>query len=406
MELLLLYLLAFSNFHGCALAPDNLTGYVVTLDTILVLKTTDGGATWHPLNTTASRKFFDVTCTDANHVWTCGVIGEIMHSPDGGNTWIMQSTGASKYLTRIEFYDNQYGWSVGGDGVVTRTRDGGETWDQYFTPFYLAEFYGLAFLDTLTAFAVAGWPDHYELEEGYIVKSTDGGIRWTLLKQSTGFEDYLDICALNDSILVVVGGNDTTLEPIILRSTDGGNTWDSITNIPQGARYLRAVDCVGNKIWAVGRTGTIIYSEDGGITWTLQHSPCDTTLFDVDFSDELHGIACGYNYILYTTDGGQTWHNGVISAIPEENTEKAPFSILNPVFSKELYVKFEKSGSPFKVIVADVSGKIVLKEDLIGNKMWTWNGKNQLGKTLSPGVYIITVESSRRDYTKKVVKMR
>ncbi len=342
LSLLFSIILSFSNFHGCALSPDNLTGYVVTLDTVMVLKTTDGGATWFRLQTTASRKFFDVATPDGMRIWTCGIIGEIMFSPDGGNTWTMQITGVSKYLTRIEFIDSLRGWAVGGDGVIARTLDGGEYWEQYFTPWYIAEFYGVNFVNHLVGFAVAGWPDHYETEEGYIVKSTDGGRNWVLLKQSTGYEDYLDVFALNENEIVVVGGNDTTLEPIILRSSDGGLTWDSITNIPEGARYLKAVDFVGNKGCAVGRSGTILYTEDGGLTWITQNSPADSTLFDVDFSDELHGIACGYNYIIYTNNGGQNWQAGVITSLEENSVMPTLLKISSSLMINTISIQIDK----------------------------------------------------------------
>ena len=50
------------NYHGCALAPDNLHGWVVCLDTVLILHTSDGGSTWQPQTAPGNaRKFFDVT---------------------------------------------------------------------------------------------------------------------------------------------------------------------------------------------------------------------------------------------------------------------------------------------------------------------------------------------------------
>jgi len=398
--MLLLEVLSFSNFHGCALAPDGLTGYVVTLDSIMVLKTTDGGAIWHQISTTASRRFFDVCCTDGEKVWTCGVLGEIMHSRDGGGTWELQVTGVSKYLTRIEFLDSLYGWAVGGDGVIARTRNGGEYWDQYFTPYYLAEYYGVTFADTLTVYAVAGWPDSCDTGQGYIVKSVDGGENCSSLYQSTGYEDYLDVHAINENVIVVVGGNDQTLEPIILRSTNGGSTWDSITAIPENTKYLRALEFIGNKGWAVGRTGTILYTEDGGLTWTRQNSPQDSTLFDVDFSDELHGIACGYNHVIYTLDGGETWNDGVIAGIAEEPNEGPVTLTIKTIFGGNEYTFFLKSRNEYTVRVSlsltDITGRKVKRwEDItFQNEISiSWDGKSDSGSPLPSGIYYLLVES-------------
>ncbi|GAH90751.1 unnamed protein product, partial [marine sediment metagenome] len=76
---------------------------------------------------------------------------------------------------------------------------------------------------------------------------------------------------------------------------------------------------MGNEGWAVGRFGTIIHTTNSGNSWTFQTSIATNTLFDVDFSDNLHGIACGQGIILYTTDGGQNW---IQTGIEEhQNTE-------------------------------------------------------------------------------------
>ncbi len=404
----LLYMfMTFSNFHGCALASDNLTGYVVTLDTTLLLKTSDGGATWVIINTTASRKFFDVTCKNGTHIWTCGILGEIMHSRDGGQTWQQQATGISKYMTRIEFLDTLTGWCVGGDGTIAYTTNGGDFWNIIFTPWYEAEYYGVSFSDNLSLYAVAGWPDNYLEKQGYIVKSEDGGATWTLLKRSEGFDEYLDIHVINNDTIVVVGGNDITLEPIILRSTDGGASWDSITSLPLSARYLRAVDFVGPKGWAVGRAGTILHTEDGGLTWISQYSPADSTLFDVDFSDEFHGIACGYNYIIYTNDGGQTWRPGYLQSIMEPEANILKFQVLTPIFIREAKFKVEGSeNSKLRLKIYEASGNLIRVIENISGNEFVWDGKNFKGIEAKEGLYYALLEVKGKIVGQKLIKIR
>jgi photosystem II stability/assembly factor-like uncharacterized protein len=73
---------------------------------------------------------------------------------------------------------------------------------------------------------------------------------------------------------------------------------------------LTSVYAVDNKLWAVGHDQTIVYSADGGLTWTLQHSDiqAEGPLLDVLFTDEEHGIAIGaYGQYLSTSDGGANW---------------------------------------------------------------------------------------------------
>ncbi len=57
---------------------------------------------------------------------------------------------------------------------------------------------------------------------------------------------------------------------------------------------------------AVGEEGTIIRSTDGGLTWSTIISTENTVLQEVEFFDELNGIASGtHTYI--TADAGETW---------------------------------------------------------------------------------------------------
>ncbi|NNK00566.1 MAG: hypothetical protein HKP58_09145 [Desulfatitalea sp.] len=63
-----------------------------------------------------------------------------------------------------------------------------------------------------------------------------------------------------------------------------------------------------DKGWACGRWGTIIYTEDGGTSWTYQKSTTDYTLSSISFTDERHGWAVGDGgTIVHTQDGGRTW---------------------------------------------------------------------------------------------------
>lgn len=325
----------YQNFHGCALASDNLKGWVITLDSMIILYTTDGGVNWQEQPNPATRRFFDVCCVDSLNAWTCGILGEILHTEDGGLTWLGQAIGLSKYATRIEFIDANYGWASCGDGVVGRTTDGGSFWEQVFTPFYNAEYYGVSFINRNIGWMVAGWPDTIAAGQGYIVRSTDGGMSWDSLFRCSNYEDYLDVYFFDGLNGIVVGGDEQTYAPVILKSNDSGFNWNQIS-APANAYYLRAVDFVGNNGWAVGRFGTIIHTTDGGNSWTPQTnlliSPnggenwaggsshqiswsviTRATLFDVDFSSNLQGLACGQNIVLYTTDGGQHW---LVAEIP------------------------------------------------------------------------------------------
>ena len=60
--------------------------------------------------------------------------------------------------------------------------------------------------------------------------------------------------------------------------------------------------------YAVGQSGTILKTINGGNTWTRLVSGTTATLRGVSFSDATHGVAVGdLGTILRTTNGGTSW---------------------------------------------------------------------------------------------------
>ena len=113
----------------------------------------------------------------------------------------------------------------------------------------------------------------------------------------------LDAVAV-DGALVAVGQRGH-----ILISSDGGETWQQ-AEVPTRAT-LTGVDFHDRNLgWVVGHDSVILRTKDGGVTWERVHwAPEDEApFFDVWFSDAENGIAIGAYGSYYTTsDGGTTW---------------------------------------------------------------------------------------------------
>ena len=101
----------------------------------------------------------------------------------------------------------------------------------------------------------------------------------------------------------------------ILVSTDDGASWKQ-SQVPTRA-MLTAVHLHDEHTgWAVGHDAVILRTDDGGATWQLvHHAPEEERpLLDVWFRDERTGFAVGaYGYFLATEDGGKTWTSRAIS---------------------------------------------------------------------------------------------
>lgn len=95
----------------------------------------------------------------------------------------------------------------------------------------------------------------------------------------------------------------------ILISTDNGATWQQV-EVPTRAALTGVFFFDENLGWAVGHDSVILRTEDGGTTWEMVNwAPEDEApFFDVWFSDAENGVAIGaYGTYYATTDGGDSW---------------------------------------------------------------------------------------------------
>jgi photosystem II stability/assembly factor-like uncharacterized protein len=393
------------SYHGCALASDNQHGWVVCIDTALIFHTTNGGSVWEQQTVPpGSRRFFDITCSSEAKAWTIGILGEILYTTNGGTNWLWQIEGLSKYGTRIEFIDDTLGWAACGDGAVGRTTNGGTYWDQVFTP-WIAEYYGISFVNDQTGWMVAGYPDSFLVGQGMILKSSNGGIIWDSLYFTETYEDFFDVHFFHLLNGVVVGGDEADSSALILRTTNGGSNWTYITP-PANTYYLRAVDFVGDEGWAVGMHGSIVHTTDQGATWEPLTSPVTNTLFDVDFSDNLHGLACGYNKILYTSDGGQNWGVTAVDETFGSDVSVTRFKCLPNPCCNVLFVDLDCNEAFYStVVIYDIAGNAV-KTLYTGTRLpsqLVWDRTDALGQRVPAGVYLVNVRTGNTIYTDKVV---
>ena len=64
----------------------------------------------------------------------------------------------------------------------------------------------------------------------------------------------------------------------------------------------------GTDIWAVGEGGVILYSSNGGQTWTRQSSLTNVNLWAIHGEGDRLWAVGNRGVIVHTVDGGQTWH--------------------------------------------------------------------------------------------------
>lgn len=65
---------------------------------------------------------------------------------------------------------------------------------------------------------------------------------------------------------------------------------------------------VGERLVAAGEQGTIIFSDDGGVSWSQANVPSSTLITSMHFFDNQQGWAVGHDgIVLVTKDSGESW---------------------------------------------------------------------------------------------------
>jgi photosystem II stability/assembly factor-like uncharacterized protein len=123
----------------------------------LLIKTTDGGATWteiptgYPTAISPRKTFSSIYFTDANHGWIGTLEGTILHTADGGTTWTTQTVNLSDSVNVVNCADSLHCLAITLGSLVYGSVDGGTTWTQQTMPTVtgVTAFSDIAFMDNL-----------------------------------------------------------------------------------------------------------------------------------------------------------------------------------------------------------------------------------------------------------------
>ena len=250
-----------------------------------------------------------VALVDSATGWAVGENGAIWSTTDGGFTWSKQTSGVSETLTDVVFADASTGVVVGSAGTILSTSDGGETW-AVDTSATWHNLFGVCFASQTETWAVGSLT---------ILHSTSGGSSWSAEPSGTArYATLQDITFLNEDLGWAVG-----YAGAILRTIDGGNTWEcqkreSVYDLADVWYYdVTFVDSLNG--WCVGGRGEspiglLLHTSDGGKHWTAQSFDSTQRLYGITFVNTDTGWAVGGDWegdvgaiVLKTTDAGLTW---------------------------------------------------------------------------------------------------
>jgi photosystem II stability/assembly factor-like uncharacterized protein len=237
-----------------------------------------------------------------------GQRGHVLVSDDEGRSWSQSQVPLSADLVAVSFPDAAHGWAVGHDGVVLHTVDAGRTWQTQLD----GRRTGTLVLE-------------HDTRQAATLLASDPKRAEALLADAKRFathsieNPWLDVWFSDASNGFVVGAFG-----MILRTTDGGRTWEPwlhAADNPKGL-HLYAVRGIGQDVFIVGEQGLVLKLDRDAGRFRALELPYNGTLFGITGNERavvVHGLR---GSVLRSADGGRSWQ-AVSTGLPVGITASA-----------------------------------------------------------------------------------
>lgn len=166
------------------------------------------------------------------------------------------------------------------------------------------------------AFAVDGVTG-YAIDADRVLKTTNKGISWSVVRIENG-SAFDRLIVINKDVLFVYSTYYASNR--MLRSTDGGNSWQSVS-LPANEPLIAADFLDANKGWLILKdqdtdAGKVFYTSNGGAVWSQKNNTRSTPFacLRMKFINDSTGFAIGGFTTFTTNDSGKIWE-----PIPRDN---------------------------------------------------------------------------------------
>jgi photosystem II stability/assembly factor-like uncharacterized protein len=256
-------------------------------------------------------RYDDVFFLNENLGWAArGGNGTVFKTINGGQSWTEQTVSSTtgQYFRNIEFLNENIGFVGTLNNNFYKTTNGGTTWTRVnnITP-YPEAICGLDTVGASTVYGCGAW-----FSPAYVIKSTDSGNTWKYIDMSAYATALVEILFIDENVGFVSGGDNDGA--VILKTTNGGDTWTQIYRTNEPGDYVWKMQILGdqNRMFCSIESetqGKLLKTLDGGTTWQTKNFP-DHYVQAVGFVSETHGWMGGHNSgFMETFDGGNSWIN-------------------------------------------------------------------------------------------------
>ncbi|MFD1623491.1 WD40/YVTN/BNR-like repeat-containing protein [Azospirillum griseum] len=259
----------------------------------IILLSDDRGERWRQARVPVSVSLTAVRFVTERTGWAVGHFGVVLRTDDGGESWTKQLDGVAaarlvaqtaadlvrlgapdaeglretslrlveegpdKPFLDLFFANEREGIIVGAYNLAFRTQDGGRSWTPWMHR--LDNPKGLHLYGIAKGQGPAAGDLYIVGEQGVLLRSTDGGERFTALP-SPYKGSWFGALTTADGGLLAYG-----LRGSLYRSTDRGESWTAIdTGVASGIGAALALE--GNRVVLASQTGDLLTSRDGGAT--------------------------------------------------------------------------------------------------------------------------------------------
>jgi len=369
-----------------------------------LLVTTNGGQLWIEKNVEFSSQHSDIAFKDINHGWIIQAdIGEIFHTSDGGESWDIQVVDPDPVhliFTKIFIKNNGNVW-ISGPGLYEST-DNGASWNKYGPDVWFRD---ISFSNDTLGFATSTEKTYY---------TTDCGKTWNIHNDVAEITNETDYVFFADNL----NGWIVPLSRGIIRTTDGGFSWNYIGDIPVNDDHIFFND--SNEGWSTKFITDIYYTNDGGISWEknapdfwyFKYGNVYHPINDIHFLNRNHGWFIGTNQLLLE------YKREVITEPDTTNNEEpitpGSFNLIqnypNP-FNTETTIKYDvKENIRTEIKIYNLRGQeiktLINEYKYAGSYYVTWNGRDNSGAVVSSGIYICTMKAAKYIKSIKLVFLK
>lgn len=405
-------------------------------------------------------------CIDSLTCWAAGDSGVIFQTTDGGVKWTKQDLDVFETIRSIFFLNDSLGWAISSKlsdpygSYIHKTTNGGNFWQKEFFPVENSFLQTVYFLDSLN-----GWVGGSGNPSTFF-GTTDGGLTWNIPRFDSSLYSTLPVTSFRfySEQYGFASGGAHDLVGVIWSTNDSGNTWFAVPMGPEPLQELQFIDsativgvggdfefgtgiarstdagnswtytepgffgvCTGLSFrtdyegWGtLGPQKQFIFSNDSGQTWITTETVDTFTVYDVVFTDSLHGFAVGdngdYDYdSTYDHRGIILKYKADIDSTVEvaENYSPLDFKLYqnfpNP-FNPSTKISWQSSIGVWQTLkIYDVLGNeiaVLVNEYRPAGKYEVEFESTKSSIQLASGIYFYTLRAGNYSESKKMILLR